>query len=193
MPHAVATPAGVFDVTHNTVSRHHDAASHTTNARFVAFWAPFPSPLHAKRPPPEPQAGSGVRTSTARISQLRCCPPSPALATQQLELAQRNSLSLQDPRTTGRPTDSSATQPPPRGLHAESGRLLSVFQLAGPAAPQDQHPHPKACHATAEAHTGLRSRPCVGGMQARAMNSSFSSICPRSTRRRNRIQPCASR
>ena len=29
---------GGFGVTHNTVSRHHDAASHTTNARFVAFW-----------------------------------------------------------------------------------------------------------------------------------------------------------
>jgi hypothetical protein len=139
-----------------------------------------------------PAVFCALRTHLCCPDSDRCCPPSPALAAQQLELAQRNSLSLQDPRTTGRPTDSSATQPPPRGLHAESGRLLSVFQL-GPAAPQDQRPHPKACHATAEAHTGLRSRPCVGGMQARAMNSSFSSICPRSTRRRNRIQPCASR
>ena len=67
---------------------------------------------------------------------------------QQLELAQRNSLSLQD-NGDGKLTLPQLC-PPPRGLQAESGRLLSVFQLSGPAALQAHHPHSEARHPTAQ-------------------------------------------
>ena len=56
------------------------------------------------------------------------------------------------PGPAGRQADSSATQPPPckpRGLQAESGRLLRVCQLSGPAARQAHHPVPEAHHPAA--------------------------------------------
>ena len=59
-----------------------------------------------------------------------------------------------------------------RGVRSPPQRLAARRTSSPPSPPSP----PKSASRNSSAHTGLRSRPCVSDMQARALNSSFSSI-----------------
>ena len=187
------------------------AASYTTNARFVAFLGTFS--LHAQQvwlPGNElndpstwlarplrtlqrnhqgllqdydcteqqavvkpPQAGAGGAAARAGAAQQ----PHPAGS------QDNDDGKLILPQLHRLPTR------PTRGVRTPLPRLPTLKTCSPPSLPSPL----RSASPRSSAHVGDRLMPCVRSMQAPASRSSFSATCPRSTRPRNRIQPCASR